>query len=75
MQSRISVVMSSSLMDGGSNNVLVIFTDFARLASFHAAPAGAANPHRSWDLVGWYRSVSLVLLEQDLVDDNFKSCA
>ena len=51
MQSRISVVMSSSLMDGGSNNVLVIFTGFARLASFHAAPAGAANPHRSWDLV------------------------
>jgi len=32
-------------------SALVIYTDVARLASFHAAPAGAANSDGGWDLV------------------------
>jgi len=32
-------------------NVLAVYTDVARLASFDAAPAGHPDPYRSWTLV------------------------
>ncbi len=43
--------MSSSLRDGGLRNALVIYIEHSRVASVYAARAGAADSHRSWDLV------------------------
>ena len=43
--------MCSLLTDGGLRSALVIYTDGARLASFHAAPAGHSDPDWSWNLV------------------------
>ena len=45
------MVMCSLLTDGGLRSALVIYTDGARLASFHAAPAGTGDTNRSWTLV------------------------
>ena len=39
------------LMDGGLRNVLAIHIDVARLASFHAARAGAAGTDWCWAVV------------------------
>ena len=45
------MAMCLLLMDGGLRNVLAIHIDVARLASFHAARAGAADTDWCWTLV------------------------
>jgi hypothetical protein len=54
------VVTFSLLTDGGLRSALAIYTDVARLASYHAAPVGAAGTDWCWDLVaGSSRLVSM----------------